>query len=78
MNQNPIQTMVQMMNMGQNPMSFLQQMAGVNLQVAQMMKMINGKSEQQLRGIAENMARERGLSVEDVARSVGISIPSNR
>ena len=58
-------------------MQLLQQMAGRNSQAAQVMQMIRGKNPQQLRTMAENMCRERGTSVEQVARQLGISLPSN-
>ena len=78
MNQNPIQTAIQMMHMGQNPMAFLQQIAFNNPQMAQAIQMINGKTPQQLQMIARNMAQERGIDLEDFARGLGITIPSNR
>ena len=40
--------------------------------------MMNGKSPAQLEQMARNMAKERGTTIEDVARSLGIVIPSNR
>ena len=33
--------------------------------------MLQGKSPQQLEQMARNMAREQGVSIEDVARSLG-------
>lgn len=78
MNQNPLQTAIQMMNMGRNPMGMLQQMAGNNPQLAQAMQIINRKSPQQLQQMAQNMAKERGINLDEFARSLGIAIPSNR
>lgn len=78
MSQNPLQTAIQMMNMGQNPMGYLQQMAGNNPQLAQAMQIINGKSPQQLQTIAQNMAKDRGINLDDFVRNLGITIPSNR
>lgn len=68
----------QIVRSGGNPMQMLQSMANQNPQAAQIMKMLNGKSPAQLKQMAENMARERGTTVEDVARSLGFTIPSNR
>jgi hypothetical protein len=59
-------------------MGMLQQLAGQNLQVSQAMRMMQGKSTQQLQQMAQNMANERGVSLNDVARQLGITIPSNR
>jgi transposase-like protein len=49
-----------------------------NPQVRQVMQMMNGKTPEQLRQMANNMAAERGTTVEDIARQLGIQIPSNR
>lgn len=57
-------------------MQMLQQLAGRNPQAAQVMKMIQGKNQQQLRSMAENMCRERGVSIEQVAQQLGIQIPN--
>lgn len=78
MNGNPLQRIVQMLNMGQNPMGYLQSMAQSDPQVNQFMKMVNGKSPQQLRQMAENMAKERNISINDVIRQLGIAAPSGR
>lgn len=57
---------------GGNPMGMIQQMAQGNPQMAQAMQYIQGKSPQQLQQIAMNMAKERGTTVEQVARQLGI------
>lgn len=77
MRNNPAIQMLQIMRGGGNPMQMLQQLAGRNPQAAQVMQMIRGKSPQQLRTMAENMCRERGTSLEQVARQLGISFPEN-
>ena len=59
-------------------MQLLQQMAGQNPQAAQAMRLIQGKNPQQLQQIAENMAKERGISIDYLARQLGVSIPSSR
>ena len=72
---NPMMAMMQMMRAGQNPMQMLQRMAGQNPQAAQAMRLIQGKSPQQLRQIAENMAKERGVNLEQMAQQMGITLP---
>lgn len=67
--------MMQMMRSGGNPNAMLQQMANQNPQVRQFMQMINGKTPQQLRQIAENVAKERGVTLEYVAQQLGIAVP---
>lgn len=75
---NPLNMMMNAMRVGANPMNILQQMAGQNPQMRQFMQMINGKSPDQLKQMAENMARERGVSLNDVARQLGITLPSDK
>lgn len=70
--------MFQMLNMvknGGNPMKMIQQMARSNPQVNQIMQMMNGKNSQQLRTMCENMCKERGTTIEQVAQQIGIPIP---
>lgn len=75
---NPIMALVQAMQSGRNPANLLQMMARNNPQAEQAMRLIQGKNPNQLRKIAENMARERGTTIEDLARQMGISVPSDR
>lgn len=75
MNQNPLQTAIQMMNAGRNPIAWLQQISGSYPQIAQAMQIINGKSPQQLQQIAANMAREKGLNITELIRGLGINLP---
>ena len=71
---NPIMALVNAARSGGNPMQLMQQMAMQDPRIAQAQQMIQGKSPQQLRSMAENMARERGTTVQDVARGLGIRI----
>ena len=75
---NPLMMLVQTMRGGGDPMQLLQKMAGQNPQVAQALKMIQGENPPQLKTMAENMAKERGVSINDIARQLGINNPSNR
>lgn len=75
---NPMMQMMALLQAGQNPNAILRMMAQTNPQVRQVMQIFNGKSPQQLQQMAMNMAAERGTSIEDVARQLGIQIPSNR
>lgn len=75
---NPMMQMMAMLRNGKNPQQFLMQMARNNPQVRQVMQMMNGKSPEELRKMADNIAAERGTTVEDVARQLGITIPSKR
>ena len=60
---------------GMNPNALLSQMARSDPRAAQALQMLQGKSPEQLRTMAENMAKERGTSVEQIARSLGIKLP---
>ncbi len=75
---NPLNMMMNAIRGGGNPMVIAQQLAQTNPQVRQAMQMINGKSPAQLKQMAENMARERGVSLNDVARQLGITLPSDK
>nr|DAH81026.1 MAG TPA: SeqA protein N-terminal domain [Caudoviricetes sp.] len=69
---NPIMMLIQAAQGGGDPIQILGQMAGNNPMMAQALKMVQGKSPDQLRQMAENMARERGTSAEEILRGLGI------
>lgn len=69
---NPIAMLIQAAQGGGNPIQILSQMAGGNPIMSQGLKMIQGKSPDQIRQMAENMARERGTTAEDVLRDLGL------
>ena len=63
-----------------NPMQMIQriQRSGNSKQrgiLNQAVQMVNGKSESQVRQIAENMARERGVDLDQLAGQMGIKLP---
>lgn len=72
---NPMFQILNIARNGGNPMALMQQMAGQNPQLAQAMRMIHGKNPQQLRQMASNMARERGMSLEQAAQQLGLKLP---
>lgn len=74
----PMTMMMQMLKGGSSPAIIMQQLARANPQVAQAMRMIQGRNPQQLRQMAENMAKERGVSLNDIARNLGLTIPSEK
>lgn len=74
MQSNPIMMLVQMAQRGGNPMQILQQMAGQNPAAAQTLRMLDGKSPQQMRQVAENMARERGIDLRAMAQQMGLQM----
>ena len=62
---------------GMSPDAILGQLSRSDPRYAQALQMMQGKNSQQLRQMAENMARERGTSVEQIARSLGLKVPNN-
>ena len=71
---NPMMSMVQMAMGGMSPVQYLQQRMGQNPQIAQAMNLIRGKTPEQLHQIADNMAKQCGTTVEEIARRYGIPI----
>lgn len=69
---NPIMMLIQAAQGGGDPIQILGQMAGNNPMMAKALQMVQGKSPDQLRRMAENMARERGTSPEAILRGLGI------
>lgn len=70
---NPVLALVQAMQKGRNPINLMQAMAQQNPQVAQALQMMQGKSPQQLQSMAQNMARERGVDLNQMLRQIGIN-----
>lgn len=69
---NPVMALVQAMQQGRNPMALMQTMAQQNPQVAQALQMVQGRSPQQLQQMAQNMARERGIDLNQMLRQMGV------
>ena len=69
---NPVLMIAQLARTGGDPMQMVRQMAGQDPRMRAFLQMVNGKDPQQLRQMAENMCRERGTTVEDVARQLGL------
>ena len=69
---NPVLALVQAMQQGRNPMALMQTMAQQNPQVAQALQMVQGRRPQQLQQMAQNMARERGIDLNQMLRQMGI------
>ena len=71
---NPAMAMLQMAMSGMSPMQYLQQRMGQNPQIAQAVNPIQGKTPEQLHQIADNMAKQRGTTVEEIAQQYGIPL----
>ena len=69
---NPMQTIMQMMrSRNGNPMPLMEQLARQNPAMRQALDMARGKSPQELHQIADNMARQRGTTGEEIIRQMG-------
>ena len=69
---NPMAMLMQMMRTRNgNPAPLLEQLARQNPAMRQAMDITRGKTPQEVRQIADNMARQRGTTVEDILRRMG-------
>lgn len=75
---NPMGLLIHVLQSGGNPYALMRQMAAQDPRMQQAMRMMQGKTPQQLRQMAQNMANERGVSLGDVARSLGVNLPGGR
>ena len=71
---NPLQ-LLQVMRSSNNPMGVLNQLMGSNPEIGQAMRLIYGKNSNQLKQTAMNMARERGVNLEQLASEMGLRLP---
>lgn len=78
MTNNPMSMIAHQMQRGVNPKLVLSQMARTDPQIAQIFKIIGNKNEAELRQFTQNLAKERGVDLNELAKSYGITIPSNR
>lgn len=69
---NPAFALLNAMRSGGNPMQMMQQMSNRDPRIAQAMQMMQGKSQQQLQQMAQNMAKERGINLNEMMRQMGI------
>ena len=67
---NNIFQLIQLAKGGGNAESILRRMAGNNPIVAQALKMVEGKTPEEINRIAANMAKERGTSVDEIKRQL--------
>lgn len=70
---NPLALLMQAAQSGGNPVTMIQQMAAQNPQMAQAYRLIQGKDARQLQAMAQNIARERGIDLNEVVQSLGIN-----
>lgn len=71
---NQMMQIMQLMRSGGNPMTLLNQMTGNNPMVGQLMQSMQGKSPDALRQMAMNIAKERGIDLDQFAQQFGMKI----
>lgn len=73
---NPLMSILQAGLSEGNIMPAMQQFAGNNPLAARAFNAIQGKNPQQLRQMAINMAKEKGVTVQQVAQQYGLKLPN--
>lgn len=71
---NPLQ-LLRMIQRGGNPQQLIMQAAQQHPAVQQAMQFMNGKTPQQIQQEVQQMARQRGVDLNQLARQLGIQLP---
>lgn len=71
---NPMQ-FIQAVQKGGNPNQLIMQAAQQHPAVKQAMQMVNGKTPEQVRDMAYQMAQQRGVDLNQLAQQLGIRLP---
>lgn len=74
MHMNPFQLM-QAVQRGANPNQLIMQLAQQNPAVRQAVQAVNGKTPDQIRDMAQQLASQRGVDLNQLARQLGIKLP---
>ena len=69
---NGIMDLIGLIKGAQNPMAMLQQQAPNNPQIARALQMIQGKSPDQIMQIANSLAREQGVDINQFRQQLGL------
>lgn len=70
----PLQ-LIQMIQRGGNPQQLVMQAAQNNPILRQAMQAVNGRTPEQVRDMAYQMARQQGIDLNQLARQLGIKLP---
>lgn len=71
---NPLQ-LIQMIQRGGNPQHLLSQAAQRSPALRQAMQAVNGRTPEQVRDMAYQMAQQRGVDLNQLAQQLGIRLP---
>ena len=66
---------MQLMQGGMDPSRMLQQMIGSDPRANMALQLLQGKNQAQLRQMAQNMAQQRGMSLDQLAEQFGLRLP---
>lgn len=67
-----VMQIIRLYKSGGNPMQILSQMAQSNPQMAQAMKMLEGKNPQQIQQMVQTMADQNGVDLNALAKQFGL------
>lgn len=71
---NPLMQVMSLMRSGGNPTALLRQMSGNNPMANTLLQSMQSKNPAQLRQMAENIAKERGIDLDKFAEQFGMNI----
>lgn len=66
--------LAQMISRAQNPMQAFYQVVSQHPQGQQVLSLMRGKTPEQFRAVLDNMAKERGTTIEQVLGNMGFRI----
>ena len=69
---NPVIELMNAMRSGRNPMDLMQRMAMGDPRAAQALNIIRGKTPNELKNIAQNMAREQNIDLAELQQMFGM------
>lgn len=69
----PLQV-IQALQQGANPNQLMMQLVQQNPAVRQAMQMVNGKTPDQIRDMAQQIARQRGIDLNQLTRQLGVKL----
>lgn len=74
----PIMQLANLARAGQNPMGLIQQLGGQSAPIMQGLTLIQGKNEAQLRTMAQNLAKELGIDLNQLASVLNLTLQRGR
>lgn len=71
----PIMQLANLARAGQNPLGFIQQLGGQSAPIMQGLTLIQGKNEAQLKTMAQNLSKELGIDLNQLASVLNLTLP---